>query len=176
MRYLDNRRMVDLTALGAVVVGIPAVLALALLAPGGGPPKEAVTVILGAFLMGLVWFTLSLTEATVQRQSRVAKITPLESTAPLELAYSVPLVLGTPMPVAVNVVGAIGACPQGYRVGSVLNVDPSGALSAPLCRSAAQALGAACQGLGGPGDETQVSCRCPLGDRSLTFAAALSRS
>ncbi len=59
MRYLDNRRMVDLAALGAVAVGIPAVLALALLAPGGGPPKEAVTVILGAFCMGLVWFTLS---------------------------------------------------------------------------------------------------------------------
>ncbi|MEE9199179.1 MAG: hypothetical protein V3U26_05220 [Dehalococcoidia bacterium] len=74
------------------------------------------------------------------------------------------------VPVTVQVVGARGRCPMGYRPGRAWTIERDGSISSGICQPAAEALGSALKALRGKKQGEEVSCTCPLVDASLRFA------
>ncbi len=75
-------------------------------------------------------------------------------------------------PASIIVDETVGPCVLGFGPGQRWGLDPSGQLSWPVCRPAAEALEAA---LGRPwnGELTRVvACRCPLADARVRFVAS----
>lgn len=70
-----------------------------------------------------------------------------------------------------DVVGAMGTCPGGFRIGDSLIISAKGELSAPICSAAIAALEPLTRDTSSEaGFSPRVSCVCPLGERHLTFA------
>ena len=171
----QNAQLRNLAVPLAVALALPSTIVGALFILGDGVPGQAIVVIGGAYAMAVVWTGVGRIYAGQEARLGKAQMAVAQprlrfaSASPgLDLAYTVPLVTA---PRSVRVVGEVGVCPRGLKLGDTIAVDSKGALSSPLCRVAAGALGPV---LSGGGDESLVSCVCPMAGRHLTFAAELS--
>ncbi len=149
-----------------------AVIAGAEVALGDSMPPQGLVVIAGAFAMYLLWARLSATLGREETRSQPAEAADAMASAAqipgLELLYDVP---APPVAATVAVMSAVGQCPRGLVPGASFEIDREGRLSAPLCRTAVMALAPVmAQRSSGRGPGSQVSCRCPVADRHLTFS------
>jgi uncharacterized repeat protein (TIGR04076 family) len=165
-----TKKMFDPAFPLATAIGIPVVIIALWLALRNQLPMQALAVMVGAYVMGLVWAFMSIIQRGREARARHLAVASPEGVPGLELIDSVPV---PPMPRTVTVIGAVGVCPRGLKIGDRLDVNTEGRSSSPLCRAAVDALRPLLiDDYTGYDPEAQVRCVCPLVGRHLTFVVS----
>ncbi len=164
-------QLLDIAILMAVGVAVPIALLAILYLGRVRPPSEALMVMLGVYVAGLVWLALHLGLFSQEAQRQPSEARPRMRQAMVALAESLglELVYGVPPPpsaFSVEVVDATARCPLGLKVGDRLGVDAEGRFSSALCSAAVAALFPV---LADPSNDARATCRCPVAAGGLTF-------
>ena len=142
----------------ALAIASAVVMLAGYLVFGARIPGQALAVIGGAYALVLIWAAISLSCRGI--------------TIPVGM-LGLRLLFASPgrrlLSCQVAVTGSWGSCPYGFKVGDVFHIDQRGALLAPLCQTAFDALEQAATMSPEEGNQS-AGCRCPLGDRQLEFS------
>ena len=136
MRQTQSKRSSDFGFPLATVMFFPLIIVGAWLILGDRLPIEALTVMIGVGAMGLVWAIASI-DFGRREEARAAMRVVVAQEPMLAPLLEVPA-LGEPR--MVTIIGGVGICPRGLKVADRLDIDADGKLSAPLCRTAVEAL------------------------------------
>lgn len=159
-----------------LLLGVPIIIAGAWVLSPSGLPGTALAVLVGVYVMGVVWAALSFVEA---RRRSVARSRRIEASngATARFVFELPelkltdAVAAPGSPRAIHVSSSVGECAYGLKAGDSFLVAPNGRMSRPLCQTAIDAVTPLLSDGEGTGDgATGVSCVCPLGGRQVTFA------
>lgn len=165
-----TKKMSDLAFPLSTAIGIPVVIIAVWLALRDQLPMQALAVMGGAYAMGLAWAFMSIAQRGQEASARPLAVASPEGVPGLELVDTMPV---PPIPRAITVIGAVGVCPRGLKVGDQLDVNAQGRPSAPLCRAAVDALRPLLiDGYTGDDPEARVRCVCPLAGHRLTFVVS----
>lgn len=147
-------------------VGVPwDMVYLAVLVAGAGVALWHLT--LGMYHLALIAAVMTAVGAAIVTMERVPAVARValpglalrdRATAPLA-------------PVSIKVQSTEGSCAWSYGIGETWAIDREGRVTPQLCQAALVALGSVLQSQSSMAQGgTRASCRCPLGQRRVTFA------
>ena len=172
----QKKRLPDWVMVVAVVGGIPAILAIGLLASGATVLWQTLMALLGIFLavMALSIFTMPrASDRSAVAEQRLDSLKADPDSRPDLVPESLHWMPPPPFwPVTIAALKTTGDCPLGYKPGETWVIHGDGHISRPLCRPAVAALNHMFNSGSGEEPGQEAPCDCPFTDRQVVFAMA----